>query len=171
MSAELRVGQGFDAHRFAEDDRPLVLGGIEIPGDGLLGHSDADVVTHAVCDALLGAADLDDLGTLFPDSDPQWSGARSMDLLAGVVDRVQRAGWRVANVDVALVAQSPRLAPYRAQMRTALTAAIGAPVNVKPKHPERLGALGRSEGMACWAVALLVAHEAVPAADEKGTVE
>jgi 2-C-methyl-D-erythritol 2,4-cyclodiphosphate synthase len=152
-----RVGMGFDVHPFSDDaSRPLVLGGIELPGErGLAGHSDADVIAHAVADALLGAAGLGDLGQHFPDTDPAWAGADSMELLRQVVALATGAGWSVANVDASVVLESPRLAPHRPAIEGALAAAVGAPVSVKAKRAEGLGALGRAEGIACWAVALL----------------
>jgi 2-C-methyl-D-erythritol 2,4-cyclodiphosphate synthase len=148
---------GFDVHPFSEDPgRRLVLGGVAVAGErGLAGHSDADVVAHAVADALLGAAGLGDLGTRFRDTDPAWAGADSLDLLARVVDAVRVEGWAPANVDCAVVLEAPRLAPLVAEMTARLTAAVGAPVTVKPRRAEGLGALGRAEGVACWAVALL----------------
>jgi 2-C-methyl-D-erythritol 2,4-cyclodiphosphate synthase len=150
-----RVGLGFDVHPFTDDPgRRLVLGGIALPGRGLAGHSDADVIAHAVADALLGAAGLGDLGGLFPDDDPAWRGADSMGLLGQVVDRVG-SGWRVGNVDCAVVLEAPRLAPHREAVQEALATVVGAPVSVKPKRAEGLGALGRQEGIACWAVALI----------------
>jgi 2-C-methyl-D-erythritol 2,4-cyclodiphosphate synthase len=150
-----RVGLGFDVHPFSDDpDRHLVLGGVAVAGRGLAGHSDADVITHAVADALLGAAGLGDLGGLFPDNDPAWRNADSMELLAEVVSRLG-AGWRVGNVDCAVVLDAPRLAPHRAAMQERLAAVVGADVSVKPKRAEGLGALGRQEGIACWAVALI----------------
>lgn len=152
-----RVGMGFDIHPVSPDPaRFLVLGGVRVEGHpGLAGHSDADVVAHAVADALLGAAGLGDLGSFFPDSDPAWKDADSCELLAAVVGRVTGAGWAVANVDCALVAEAPRLAPHREAMERRLSDIVGAPVAVKPKRAEGLGALGRREGMACWAVALV----------------
>lgn len=152
----MRVGLGFDVHPFAEDDRPLILGGVRIDGArGLAGHSDADVIAHAVADALLGAAGLGDLGEHFPDSDPAWSGADSMILLAESARLVADAGWTVENVDCAVVLDAPKLAQVRAEMQAKLRDAVGAPVSVKPKRAEGLGALGRGEGVACWAVALV----------------
>jgi 2-C-methyl-D-erythritol 2,4-cyclodiphosphate synthase len=151
----VRVGLGFDVHPFADDpDRRLVLGGIVLDGPGLAGHSDADVVAHAVADALLGAAGLGDLGGLFPDHDPAWAGADSMGLLARVVAEVGE-GWRVGNVDCAVVLEAPRLAPHRPAMEARLAGVVGGAVSVKPKRAEGLGSLGRGEGIACWAVALL----------------
>jgi 2-C-methyl-D-erythritol 2,4-cyclodiphosphate synthase len=150
-----RVGIGFDVHPFSDDPaRSLVLGGVVVPGRGLAGHSDADVIAHAVADALLGAAGLGDLGGLFADDDPTWLDADSMDLLERVVGRVA-AGWRVGNLDCAVVLDLPRLAPHRDAMQQRLAAVVGADVSVKPKRAEGLGALGRGEGVACWAVALL----------------
>lgn len=150
-----RVGLGFDVHPFSPDpERRLILGGIEIEGQGLAGHSDADVVSHAVSDALLGAAGLGDLGSLFPDDDPAWAGANSLGLLTRVVSMVA-ADWRVGNVDSSVVLEVPRLAPHRAAIEANLTKVAGGPVTVKPKRAEGLGALGRREGIACWAVALL----------------
>jgi len=156
-----RVGIGFDVHPFAEDGaRPLVLGGVELPGErGLAGHSDADVVAHAVADALLGACALGDLGDHFPDSDPAWAGSDSVDgLLVAVVRLAGGAGWRPVNVDVTVVLEAPRLAPHRPRMQQRLSAAVGADVSVKATRAERLGAMGRGEGIACFAVALVEAR-------------
>jgi 2-C-methyl-D-erythritol 2,4-cyclodiphosphate synthase len=152
-----RVGLGFDVHQVSEDaSRRLVLGGVVLEGErGLAGHSDADVIAHAVADALLGAASLGDLGQHFPDTDPQWAGADSMQLLRKVVAMIAADGWSVANVDASVVLEAPKLAPHRDAISDALTAAVGAPVSVKAKRAEGLGALGRGEGIACWAVALL----------------
>lgn len=153
----VRVGQGFDVHAFSDDpDRRLVLGGVTFEGSpGLVGHSDADVVAHACADALLGAAGLGDLGAHFPDTDPEWAGADSIELLAEVGRRVRAAGWEPANVDSAVVCEAPKLAPRRAAMEERLSAAVGAPVTVKANRAEGLGALGRAEGVACFAVALV----------------
>ena len=153
----MRVGLGFDVHPFSDDpDRPLVLGGVEVPGSrGLAGHSDADVVAHAVADALLGAAGQGDLGSHFPASDPAWAGADSLVLLGRVVEVIGTAGWHAVNVDCAVVLEAPALAPLRAEMQHRLSSQVGAEVTVKAKRPEGLGALGRGEGVACWAVALL----------------
>ena len=152
-----RIGHGFDVHPFSDrPDRALVLGGVTLEGEqGLAGHSDADVVAHAVADALLGAAGLGDLGSHFPDSDPAWRGADSARLLATVVELVRGNGWSVANVDCSVVAEAPRLAPHRQAMEHRLSEVVGAPVTVKPKRAEGLGALGRGEGIACFAVALI----------------
>ncbi|CAN5130887.1 2-C-methyl-D-erythritol 2,4-cyclodiphosphate synthase [soil metagenome] len=153
----VRVGQGFDVHRFCDDpDRVLVLGGIVFDGErGLAGHSDGDVVAHACAEALLGAAGLGDIGQLFPDDEPGSAGADSTVLLADVTRRVRAAGWEPVNVDCSVVLESPMLAPRRDEMRLKLTAAVGAEVTVKGRRAEGLGALGRGEGIACWAVALV----------------
>lgn len=156
MTGFPRVGMGFDIHPFSDDaERRLVLAGVELEGRGLEGHSDADVVAHAVADALLGAAGLGDIGTLFPATDAAYAGADSMRLLADVVGRV-RAGWEIGNVDASVVLEAPKLAPHRAEMEARLSAVVGAPVTIKPKRAEALGAIGRREGAACFAVALVV---------------
>ena len=153
----MRVGHGFDVHGFSDDAaRVLRLGGVDIPGHrGLAGHSDADVVAHAVTDAVLGAAGLGDIGQLFPDTDAAYAGADSMGLLRAAMALVAEHGWTVENVDVTVVAEAPRLAPHRDAMQDLLGAAVGAPVSVKGKRAEGLGAVGRGEGIACFAVALL----------------
>ena len=155
----MRVGQGFDVHRFASDpDRRLVLGGVEIEGGrGLTGHSDADVVAHALADAVLGAACLGDIGTHFPDTDPAFAGADSLALLATAVERARAAGWEPVNADLTVIAEEPRLAPFVPAMAEALGRAFGAPVSVKATRGEGLGAIGRAEGIACLAVVLLTA--------------
>ena len=154
----VRVGQGFDVHPWSDDPgRPLVLGGVVLPGErGLAGHSDADVVAHAVADALLGAASLGDIGAHFPDTDSRWRGADSLTLLAHVVGLVRAEGWSVGNVDTTVVLEAPRLAPHKAAMEERMAGAVGAAVSVKAKRAEGLGALGRGEGIACFAVALLL---------------
>jgi 2-C-methyl-D-erythritol 2,4-cyclodiphosphate synthase len=153
----VRVGLGFDVHPFSDDPgRRLVLGGVHLPGErGLAGHSDADVVAHAIADALLGASGLGDLGRHFPDTDPAWAGADSLAILAGVVDLLAGAGWSVGNVDCTVVLEAPKLAPHRAEMVANLAGVIGAGVSVKATRAEGLGAIGRGEGVACWAVALV----------------
>lgn len=154
----VRVGQGFDIHRFSDDPaRPLVLGGVLFEGTrGLVGHSDADAVAHAVADALLGAVGLGDIGQHFPDTDPQWKGVDSLVLLAEVARLVRTEGWEIGNVDTSVVCEEPKLAPRRDEMQRRLSEAAGAPVTVKGRRAEGLGALGRSEGIACWAVAIVV---------------
>ncbi len=157
MPLSLRVGQGFDIHPFSDDaERPLVLGGVVFEGArGLVGHSDADAIAHAVTDALLGAAGLGDIGEHFPDTDPALAGADSMELLRQAVAAVRAAGWEPVNVDCTVVLDAPKLAPRRDDVQRGLSAAVGAPVTVKGKRPEGLGALGRGEGIACFAVALV----------------
>ena len=148
----IRVGIGYDSHRFAEGER-LVIGGVEIEHDrGLAGHSDADVLTHAIIDALLGASGLGDLGELFPDDEEQWRDANSIDLLRIVIGRMSGA---VANVDVTVICEEPKLAPSKAEICSLLTDVLSAPVNVKASTNEGMGAIGRGEGIACMAVALL----------------
>jgi 2-C-methyl-D-erythritol 2,4-cyclodiphosphate synthase len=153
----IRVGQGFDVHAFSDDaSRPLVLGGVTFAGErGLAGHSDADAVVHACADSLLSACGLGDLGELFPDTDERWRDANSIDLLRLVVDRVRAAGWSPVNVDCSVVCETPKLAPKRLEMNARLSEVVLAPVTVKGKRAEGLGAIGRSEGIACWAVALV----------------
>jgi 2-C-methyl-D-erythritol 2,4-cyclodiphosphate synthase len=155
----VRIGQGFDIHRFSADPaRRLVLGGVVFDGEaGLDGHSDADVIAHAAADALLGAAGLGDIGQLYPDTDGRWAGADSIAILTDVAARVRAAGWRPGNIDCAVVAEQPRLAPRRGEMEARLSAAVGATVTVKGNRAEGLGSLGRVEGIACWAVALVEA--------------
>jgi 2-C-methyl-D-erythritol 2,4-cyclodiphosphate synthase len=148
----LRVGIGYDSHRLVEGER-LVIGGVEIEHDrGLVGHSDADVLTHAVIDALLGACGLGDLGELFPDDEEQWRDADSTDLLRIVVGRLSGA---VANVDVTVICEEPKLAPYKAEIAAHLTGVLSAPVSVKASTNEGMGAIGRGEGIACIAAALV----------------
>ena len=152
------VGIGFDVHPFSDDpDRALVLGGVVFDGErGLAGHSDADAVAHACCDAILGVAGLGDIGSLFPDDDDRWRNADSIALLAEAAARVRRTGRRIGNIDCTVVAERPRLAPRRDEMQARLSAAAGAPVTVRGKRAESLGAVGRGEGIACWAVAVLI---------------
>lgn len=154
----MRVGLGVDIHPYAtaSEHRPLVLGGVAFPGErGLAGHSDADAVAHACIDALLGAAGLGDIGEHFPDTDPRWAGSDSLALLAESAALVRAAGWEPANVDCSVVLDAPKLADHRAEMQRRLSAAAGAPVTVKAKRPEQLGALGRGEGVMALAVALI----------------
>lgn len=153
----LRIGNGFDIHRFSDDaDRVLVLGGLVFDGEpGLHGHSDADVVTHAVAEALLGAAGLGDLGSHFPDTDDRWKGANSLDLLDHVLTLVKGKGWAPINVDCSVIAERPKLAPRRDEMQQLLSDRLGAPVTIKGRRAEGIGGLGRVEGIACLASALL----------------
>jgi len=158
LEAPFAMGIGYDVHPFAEG-RKLVLGGVEFEGDGLMGHSDADICAHAIGDAILGAAGLGDLGRHFPDTDPQWKGVSSLKLLREIVRKAGEAGWRVGNCDMTLVARRPKIAPRAAEMRERLAEAMGvspAQVNVKATTGERLGFVGRGEGIAAHAVALLV---------------
>ncbi len=154
----MRIGHGYDVHRLVEC-RDLILGGVKIPYErGLLGHSDADVLLHAVSDALLGAAALGDIGKHFPDTDPAYKGANSLELLKIVAKKVGNAGFTVSNVDVTMIAQAPKLRPYIDQMRQNIADALGVDisrVNVKATTEERLGFTGNGEGMACHAVCLL----------------
>ena len=154
----MRIGHGYDVHRLVPD-RPLILGGVTIPWElGLLGHSDADVLAHAVMDALLGAAGLGDIGRHFPDQDPSYLGADSLKLLDHVMVLLRENGWRVGNVDATILAQKPRLAPYIEQMRENLAIRMGVDserVNVKATTEEGLGFTGAGEGIAAHAVCLL----------------
>ena len=158
----LRIGHGYDVHRLVEGRR-LILGGVEVPHTlGLLGHSDADVLTHAVMDALLGAAGLGDIGRHFPDTDPAYAGADSLKLLDYVVELLEAQGWKVGNVDATILAQRPKLAPHLEQMRENLAARMKVEpeqVNVKATTEEKLGFTGAEEGIAAHAVALLFLKE------------
>lgn len=162
MNIPFRVGQGFDVHALA-DGRPLILGGVTIPHThGLKGHSDADALLHAITDALLGAAGLGDIGRHFPDTDPQYRGADSRALLRAAVDKVRQAGWQPVNVDATVHAQAPKIGPHAPAMVRNIAADLGiaeAEVNVKAKTNEGLGHLGRKEGIAATAVALLARIE------------
>ena len=154
----MRIGHGYDVHRLVEG-RALILGGVDIPYEkGLLGHSDADVLTHAVMDALLGAAGLGDIGKHFPDTDPAYKGADSLKLLDHVIETLDREGWKVGNVDATIIAQRPKLAPHIPTMRDNLAMRMGVEpgqVNVKATTEEKLGFTGSGEGMAAHAVCLL----------------
>src|SRR5688572_21568691 len=155
----IRIGNGYDLHTLVPG-RPLILAGVTIPFElGLSGHSDADIVCHAVTDAVLGAASVGDIGRLFPDTDPKWQGADSIALLKGAMELVRHAGYRVSNVDVTVIAQKPKLLPYLDQMRSNLAAALGVDagaVSIKGKTNEGVDSMGRGESMACHAVALLI---------------
>lgn len=154
----MRVGQGFDVHQLVEG-RKLIVGGVDIPYErGLLGHSDADVLLHAICDALLGAAGLGDIGRHFPDSDPRYKGIDSRRLLREVARQLREKGWRVANLDATIIAQAPKMAPHIPQMVENIAADLEAAadcVNVKATTTERLGFTGRGEGVAAQAVCLI----------------
>ncbi len=156
----IRIGHGFDVHAFAEGRR-LVIGGVDIPHDrGLLGHSDADVLIHAICDALLGAAGLGDIGRHFPDSDSRYRGIDSRELLRHVAGLLGETGWKTGNVDATIIAQAPKMAPHIPAMRARLAQDLGidvAALNVKATTTERLGFTGRGEGIAAEAVCLILA--------------
>ncbi|MHB1138492.1 MAG: 2-C-methyl-D-erythritol 2,4-cyclodiphosphate synthase [Microthrixaceae bacterium] len=157
----LRIGNGFDVHRFSDDpERVLVLGGVRLDGERALdGHSDADVVAHAVGEALLGAVGLGDLGSHFPDTDDRWKGVDSLVLLDEIVRLLAADGWAPVNVDCSVIAEAPKLAPHREQMQQRLSERVGAPVTVKGRRAEGIGGLGRREGIVCLASALV---ESVP---------
>lgn len=152
------IGQGYDVHRFAQGRR-LVLGGVEIPHErGLDGHSDADVLLHALCDALLGAAGLGDIGHFFPNTSPQWKDADSRELLREVTARLHAAGWVVGNVDCVVIAEAPKVAPHIGAMKEGIASLLGCPagrIGIKATTNERMGFVGREEGIAALAVALL----------------
>lgn len=154
----MRIGQGFDVHALAAG-RKLIIGGVTIPYErGLLGHSDADVLLHAICDALIGAAALGDIGKHFPDTDPRYAGVDSRALLREVTQLLRARGYHVVNIDSTVIAQAPKLSPYIAAMRENIAADVGVDldaVNVKAKTAERLGAIGRGEGIAAEAVVLI----------------
>ncbi|HKP85562.1 MAG TPA: 2-C-methyl-D-erythritol 2,4-cyclodiphosphate synthase [Blastocatellia bacterium] len=159
MDESIRIGIGYDTHRLVEG-RKLVLAGVEVPFEkGLLGHSDSDVLAHAITDALLGAAALGDIGSHFPDTDGRWEGASSLDLLARAVEMIAARGYRVGNVDAIVMAERPRLSPHIQAMRERLAATLGVDldrVSIKAKTGEGLGAIGRGEAMAAHAVALIL---------------
>lgn len=155
--SDLKVGTGYDVHRFTPG-RPLVLGGVEISfPQGLAGHSDADVLTHSVCDALLGATGLGDIGRHFPDTDAQYKGISSLLLLGKVIEKTRRDGLRPVNVDVTLILEQPRIAPYIEEMKRKLLKTLGTScdLNIKATTTEGLGWIGRGEGIACMAVCLM----------------
>jgi 2-C-methyl-D-erythritol 2,4-cyclodiphosphate synthase len=155
--SELRVGIGVDAHAFS-DEAKLVLGGVELPGRGLAGHSDGDVVSHALIDAILGAAGLEDIGALFPSGDAQWEGASSLDLLRRAYENAQEAGWELVNADSILIGEEPRIAPVRNELRERLSGVLGVGmerITIRATTTDRLGFTGRGEGLAAQAVALL----------------
>ncbi|NJR59918.1 MAG: 2-C-methyl-D-erythritol 2,4-cyclodiphosphate synthase [Cyanobacteria bacterium CRU_2_1] len=156
---DLRIGNGYDIHRLVSD-RPLILGGIQIAHDlGLLGHSDADVLTHAIMDAMLGALSLGDIGHYFPPSDPQWAGADSLKLLAQVNELILSKGWKINNLDSVIVAERPKLKPHLQAMRDRLATVLqltADQISIKATTNEKLGPVGREEGIAAYAVTLLV---------------
>jgi 2-C-methyl-D-erythritol 2,4-cyclodiphosphate synthase len=156
--SELRIGLGVDAHAFS-DGVPLVLGGVAIESPrGLAGHSDGDVIAHALIDALLGGAGLGDIGSLFPPGEPEWEGASSLDLLRRAATQVREAGWELVNADCVLIGEEPRIAPFREQMRERVAEAVGADaerINVRATTTDKLGFTGRGQGLAAQAVALV----------------
>jgi 2-C-methyl-D-erythritol 2,4-cyclodiphosphate synthase len=158
MTSAVRIGIGYDIHRLVEG-RKLVLGGVEIPFDkGLLGHSDSDVLAHAICDALLGAAALGDIGTHFPDTDPRWAGASSLEFLARAVELIAARGYQIGNVDATLLAERPKLKPHIQPIRESLASVLGLnldQISVKAKTGEGLESVGRGDAIAAQAVALL----------------
>ena len=160
-SALMRVGIGYDVHRL-ESGIPLIVGGVTIPFDkGLKGHSDADVLTHAICDAILGAAGLGDIGHLFPDTDPAYRNINSLELLQQVMDMTRRKGMQVENIDATILAQAPKMAPYRENMQSSIAAAASMEqtrVNIKATTTEGLGWIGRQEGIGAMAIALLTVN-------------
>lgn len=157
---KIRIGNGYDIHRLVEG-RPLILGGVEIPHTlGLLGHSDADVLTHAIMDAMLGALSLGDIGHYFPPSDPQWAGANSLVLLQQVNNLVRSQGWQIGNIDSIIVAERPKLKPYLKPMRDRLAGILTLEpeqIGIKATTNEKLGPVGREEGICAYAVILLIA--------------
>jgi 2-C-methyl-D-erythritol 2,4-cyclodiphosphate synthase len=158
MAEGMRVGSGFDLHAFGPGDH-VMLGGVRVPHErGVIAHSDGDVLLHALVDALLGAAGQGDIGQHFPDSDPAWRGAASRHFVTATVERLQRAGWRVINADLTLLAQAPRISAQREAIRASVATLLGVPtaqVNLKATTTEQLGAIGRSEGLAAMATVLL----------------
>lgn len=158
MGERSRIGIGYDIHRLVEG-RKLILGGVEIPFEkGLLGHSDSDVLSHAICDALLGAAALGDIGAHFPDTDPRWAGASSLDFLAHAIELITERGYSIANIDATVLAERPKLRPYIQAMRESLASVLRIDVdqvNVKAKTNEGLESIGRGEAMAAQAIAIL----------------
>jgi len=159
MAPQFRVGQGFDIHRFVgaeETSRKLVLGGVHFVGErGLVGHSDADVVAHAAAESILGACGLGNIGEHFPDSEPKYKDMNSIELLRQVAKMATDNNFQIGNIDCSVVCERPKISSRRDEMQKNLSAATGAPVTVKGRRAEELGALGRGEGIACWAVAIV----------------
>jgi 2-C-methyl-D-erythritol 2,4-cyclodiphosphate synthase len=163
--SDFRVGIGVDAHAFSEE-ATLVLAGVELPGPGLAGHSDGDVISHALIDAILGAAGLEDIGALFPSGDTQWQGSSSLDLLKRAYEDAQGAGWELVNADCVLIGEEPRIAPVRDELRKRLSGVLGvemARITVRATTTDRLGFTGRGEGLAAQAVALLRRRDTIDA--------
>ncbi|GDX33286.1 2-C-methyl-D-erythritol 2,4-cyclodiphosphate synthase [Actinomycetes bacterium] len=159
MTIRVRVGQGFDIHRFVDEsdtNRKLILGGVHYLNErGLIGHSDADVITHSVAEAILGACGLGNIGEHFPDTDPKWKNVDSLQILANVSKMARDNNFEIGNIDCSVVCEQPKISVHRDEMQKKLSAAAGAPVTVKGRRAEGLGSLGRSEGIACWAVAVV----------------
>ena len=151
-----RIGQGFDVHPFSEDsERPLIIGGETLPGPGLDGHSDADLLAHAITDALLGAAGMDDICQLFPDTDPSFLNANSMELLKNVVGLLKEKGWEVCNVDCNVILEAPSISAHKNNIQDRMSKLLNAPVTVKGRRSEGLGFIGEGKGAACLVVALI----------------
>ena len=159
MTMRVRVGQGFDIHRFVDEsdtNRKLILGGVHFVNErGLVGHSDADVIAHSVAEAILGACGLGNIGEHFADTDPKWKDVDSLQILANVSKMARDNDFEIGNIDCSVICEQPKISVHRDEMQKKLSAAAGAPVTVKGRRAEGLGALGRSEGIACWAVAVV----------------
>ncbi len=159
MTMRVRVGQGFDIHRFVDEsdtNRKLILGGVHFVNErGLVGHSDADVIAHSVAEAILGACGLGNIGEHFADTDPKWKDVDSLQILANVSKMARDNDFEIGNIDCSVVCEQPKISVHRDEMQKKLSAAAGAPVTVKGRRAEGLGSLGRSEGIACWAVAVV----------------
>lgn len=159
MTMRVRVGQGFDIHRFVDEsdiNRKLILGGVHFVNErGLVGHSDADVIAHSVAEAILGACGLGNIGEHFADTDPKWKNVDSLQILANVSKMARDNNFEIGNIDCSVVCEQPKISVHRDEMQKKLSAAAGAPVTVKGRRAEGLGSLGRSEGIACWAVAVV----------------
>ncbi|MCX6530918.1 MAG: 2-C-methyl-D-erythritol 2,4-cyclodiphosphate synthase [Actinobacteria bacterium] len=159
MTMRVRVGQGFDIHRFVDEsdtNRKLILGGVHFVNErGLVGHSDADVIAHSVAEAILGACGLGNIGEHFADTDPKWKDVDSLQILANVSKMARDNNFEIGNIDCSVVCEQPKISVHRDEMQKKLSTAAGAPVTVKGRRAEGLGALGRSEGIACWAVAVV----------------
>ena len=159
MTMRVRVGQGFDIHRFVDEsdtNRKLILGGVHFVNErGLVGHSDADVIAHSVAEAILGACGLGNIGEHFADTDPKWKDVDSLQILANVSKMARDNNFEIGNIDCSVVCEQPKISVHRDEMQKKLSSAAGAPVTVKGRRAEGLGALGRSEGIACWAVAVV----------------
>lgn len=155
-----RIGQGFDVHPFSQDPaRPLIIGGEILPGPGLEGHSDADLLAHATADALLGAAGLEDIGHYFPDTESSTLNANSMEILKTVVELINKEGWEVCNVDCNVIIEKPKIQPYKKDIEKRMSDILKSPVTVKGRRSEGLGFIGKEEGAACFAAALILKHE------------